>query len=57
MKEKEHEVYFYDQIKNHKLLPFFEKIFSWGATQSMNDIDITSKKTIENSNLYCKKKG
>lgn len=56
MKEKEHEVYFYDQIKHHKLLPFFEKLFSWGATQSMNDIDINSKKTIENSNLYCKKK-
>ena len=27
MKEKEHEVYFLEQIKNDKLLPFFEKIF------------------------------
>ena len=29
MKEKEHEVYFLEQIKNDKLLPFFEKIFFW----------------------------
>ena len=28
IKEKEHEVYFLSKIKNNKLLPFFEKIFS-----------------------------
>lgn len=31
IKEKEHEVYFLEQIKNHKLLPFFEKLFQWGT--------------------------
>lgn len=55
IKEKEHEVYFYEQIKNHKLLPFFEKFFSWGATKSFNDIDIEHKVPIEESNKYCKK--
>jgi hypothetical protein len=55
IKEKEHEVYFYEQIKNHKLLPFFEKIFSWGATQSLNDIDINNKATIKDSSKYCNK--
>src|SRR5260370_23965898 len=29
MKEKEHEVYFLAGIKNSRLLPFFEKLFSW----------------------------
>ena len=56
IKEKEHEVYFYEQIKNHKLLPFFEKIFSWGATKSMNDVDLQTKASIESSKLYCRKK-
>jgi len=27
MKEKEHEIYFLEKIKNNKLLPFFEKYF------------------------------
>jgi len=31
MKEKEHEVYFLAGIKNSRLLPFFEKLFSWVA--------------------------
>ena len=28
IKEKEHEVYFLEQIKTNKLLPFFEKVFA-----------------------------
>ena len=31
IKEKEHEVYFLSRIKNKKMLPVFEKMFSWGA--------------------------
>lgn len=54
IKEKEHEVYFYEQIKHHKLLPFFEKIFSWGSKKSMNNIDFNSLESIENSTIYCK---
>ncbi len=55
VKEKEHEVYFLGKIKNKKLLPFFEKIFSWGANKSFNDVDLDNKYPIEESKHYCKK--
>ena len=54
MKEKEHEVYFLAQIKNNKLLPFFEKLFSWGKV-SFNNIDLDKKYPVEESDGYCKK--
>ena len=54
MKEKEHEVYFLAQIKNNKLLPFFEKLFSWGK-DSFNNIDLDKKYPVEESDGYCKK--
>src|SRR5690606_36868207 len=38
IKEKEHEVYFLSKIENSKLLPYFQKIFSWGASNSFNDV-------------------
>jgi len=40
MKEKEHEIYFLEIIKNHKWLPFFEKIFNWGENKSYNNIKL-----------------
>ena len=40
IKEKEHEVFFLNKIRTHKLLPLFEKIFSWGATKSFNDVEL-----------------
>ena len=55
IKEKEHEVYFLEKIKNHKLLPFFEKIFSWGASKGFNNIDLDQKYPVERSDIYCKK--
>lgn len=55
IKEKEHEVYFLEKIKTHKLLPFFEKIFSWGNKQGFNNIDLDKKYPIEQSDVYCKK--
>lgn len=55
IKEKEHEIYFLGKIKNKKLLPLFEKIFSWGATKSFNDVDLEKKYPIEESKVYCKK--
>ncbi len=55
VKEKEHEIYFLSKIKNRKLLPFFEKIFFWGANKSYNDVDLDKKYPIEQSRLYCKK--
>ena len=55
MKEKEHEVYFLEKIKDNKLLPFFEKLFSWGSNKGFNDIDLDKKYPVEKSNIYCKK--
>jgi hypothetical protein len=55
IKEKEHEIYFLGKIKNKKLLPFFEKLFSWGSKKSFNDVDLERKYPIEESKLYCKK--
>ncbi|WP_214072938.1 hypothetical protein [Mucilaginibacter sp. dw_454] len=53
LKEKEHEVYFYEQIKDNKLLPFFERFFGWGAVKRKNDIDLETGFYIEDTNGYC----
>ena len=55
IKEKEHEIYFLDQIKTNKLLPFFEKLFSWEKKGSFNNIDLDKKYPVEKSDVYCKK--
>lgn len=55
IKEKEHEVYFLSKIKNKKLLPFFEKIFFWGASKSFNDVDLEKKYPVDESAMYCQK--
>lgn len=55
IKEKEHEVYFYERIKSSRLLPLFERIFSWGGSKSLNDVDIENKLPVEASKSYCKK--
>ena len=56
IKEKEHEVYFLNQIKNNKLLPFFEKMFAWGNKKGFNDIDLDKKYPVEKSDVYCRKR-
>lgn len=55
IKEKEHEVYFLGKIKHKKLLPFFEKIFSWGSHKSFNNVDLEAKYPINEAKSYCKK--
>jgi hypothetical protein len=55
IKEKEHEIYFLSKIKNSRLLPFFEKLFSWGGQKSFNDVDIEKKYSVGSSADYCKK--
>jgi rubrerythrin len=54
IKEKEHEVYFLEKIRNNKLLPFFEKVFSWGGRNSFNNVDLDNKYPVESSETYCK---
>jgi hypothetical protein len=55
IKEKEHEVYFLGQIKSNRLLPIFEKIFSWGKKGGFNNVDMDKKYPVESSDVYCKK--
>jgi hypothetical protein len=55
IKEKEHEVNFLEGIKTNRLLPFFEKCFSWGDRKSFNNVDLDKKYPIEESVDYCKK--
>jgi hypothetical protein len=55
IKEKEHEIYFLSKIKSSKLLPFFEKLFSWGAVKSFNNVNLDEKYPVEASDVYCKK--
>jgi len=54
IKEKEHEVYFLERIKNSKLLPLFEKIFKWGKNLSYNNVDIENQLPIENQGYIAK---
>ena len=54
MKEKEHEVYFLEQIRASGLLPLFGRIFSWGQGKSANDVDLQDKHPVEESDKYCK---
>ncbi len=54
MKEKEHEIYFLNQVANSKLLPVFEKVFAWGKKSSLNDVDLENKYSVEKSKEYCK---
>ena len=53
IKEKEHEDYFYNEIKHSQLLPFFQKIFFWGKAKSYNDIDMDELLSVEKSEEYC----
>ena len=54
MKEKEHEVYFLEQIKASRLMPLFQRLFSWGRGQAVNDVDLQNKEPVEDSAKYCK---
>jgi hypothetical protein len=54
VKEKEHEVYFYECVKNDSWLPFFEKYFGWGKHASKNDVELDQLKDVHESAAYCK---
>ena len=54
MKEKEHEVYFLEQIQTSRLLPLFQRLFGWGAGSSANDVDLQARHPVEKSEQYCK---
>ena len=55
IKEKEHEIYFRDKIKQSKILPYFERMFNWGFNTSSNNVDLDKKYPVDQSDVYCKK--
>lgn len=55
VKEKEHEVYFLEVIKDARWLPWFERIFSWGNRTSRNDVDLDGLLPPHESGRYCEK--
>ncbi|MFM8287854.1 MAG: ferritin-like domain-containing protein [Planctomycetaceae bacterium] len=54
IKEKEHEVYFQESLKNSRLLPLFERIFGWGPGHSSNDVDLQRPIPPAESTAYCR---
>jgi rubrerythrin len=58
VKEKEHENYFLEQIEGHRLLPFFEKVFGWGRSQSFNAVAVNEKDramdSVSSGSMGCK---
>jgi hypothetical protein len=56
MKEKEHEVFFLNAVKDNGALPIFEKIFGWGKIKKKNDVDFGNQLPVERSNEYCNTK-
>ena len=55
IKEKEHEVFFLEMIKDESWMPIFEKVFKWGERNSFNDVDLKNKKNPSKSQSYCNK--
>lgn len=55
IKEKEHEIYFRDKIRQSKILPYFERVFNWGLDRSANNVDLDKKYQVDESDVYCKK--
>jgi len=53
IKEKEHEVFFLEQIKTSRLLPLFERLFGWGVQSSRNDVDLEHKYSVREAHQYC----
>lgn len=53
IREKEHEVYFLNKIRDARWLPVFERVFSWGRNNSSNDVDLERKVPMERSDQYC----
>jgi hypothetical protein len=54
MKEKEHERYCLNKIRHKKVLPLFEKLFSWGRKKSTDHLNFEKKYGIWETVKYCK---
>lgn len=56
LREKEHELYFLAELKDKKWLPYFEKLFGWGISQSANNVNMQEKYPVEEARKYCSTK-
>lgn len=54
IKEKEHEDYFLEVIRDAVWLPWFEKLFNWGTEASLNDLEKAALRPLEEADLYCR---
>lgn len=53
IREKEHEIYFLELIKDEKWLPHFERVFNWGSRMSANDLDLKDILPADKAEAYC----
>jgi len=53
IREKEHEVFFQEVVKDERWLPLFERVFNWGADATLNDVDYENTLPIEDAEQYC----
>ena len=53
IREKEHEDYFLNLIRDAKWLPLFEKVFAWGTKHSANDVDLNAPRSVADGDKYC----
>jgi hypothetical protein len=44
---------FLAQVKSSRVLPIFERMFSWGRNRSLNDVDLDAAYAVEESHRYC----
>lgn len=55
MREKEHEMYFLEKLRSHRLLPLFETCFGWGSQHTRNDVDLDAKYSVPEAAAYCRR--
>ena len=55
IKEKEHEVFFLQQIHESPRLSLFEYFFRWGKNHSANDLNLDEPQPLAQADTYCQK--
>ncbi len=53
VKEKEHEDYFMELVKDEPWFPLFERVFNWGPARRRNDVDLDDLKPTAEATTYC----
>lgn len=53
VREKEHEVFFLNLVKDARWFPLFERLFAWGENTSNNDVDLENLEPADKADQYC----